>query len=169
VDGKLMADGFISIGVVIERRDSDNRWIDHTWTPVAVLPGANQVDQWLMIDEGDGWARYHARTLALELFKGETEGYRYNLSQTTPLVYVIMQAGEDEDGADYEPCHVTLCPYEAMGYAESGDEFVEGVPLPDALIAWAQGFVDMYHVDEPFKKRKNKKFDQDAIRRAPRA
>ncbi len=164
-----MADGFIEIGIVIERRVSDNRWIDHTWTPVAALPGAKPVEQWVKIDEGDGWERYHARTLALELFKGETEGYRYNLSQTEPQIYVIMQAGEEADDAEYEPCHITVCPYEAMGYAESGDEVVEGVPMPPPIITWTQGFVDMYHVDEPFKKRKNKKFDQSGGRRAPRA
>ncbi len=163
-----MADGFISIGIVIERRESDNPWLDYTWTPVSVLPGAKPIDAWLKIDEGEGWERYHARTLALELFKGETEGYRYNLSQETPLVYVVMQAGDELGDAEYEPCHATLCPYEAMGYAESGDEMVEGVPMPAALITWAQGFVDMYHVDEPFKKRKNKKFDHSGGRRAPR-
>ena len=28
------------VGVVMERRRSDNRWLDFTWHPIAVIPGA---------------------------------------------------------------------------------------------------------------------------------
>ena len=52
---------------------------------------------------------------------------------------------------------VTICPYEAESYTECDEEIVEGVPMPDQIGAWVQQFVDSYHVDEPFKKRKNKK------------
>ena len=28
------------VGIVVERREIDNRWVDYTWQPVAVIPGA---------------------------------------------------------------------------------------------------------------------------------
>ena len=55
------------------------------------------------------------------------------------------------------PFLVTVCPYEAESYTESGEEIVEGVPMPPEILGWVQAFVDTHHVDQPFKKRKQKK------------
>ncbi len=160
--------GKIPIGVVVERRDSSNPWVESSWSTVDVLPGASPVVEWQRLSKGDGWERYHAATLTMELFKGETEGYRYNLTQEQPKIYVVLRQGEGNDEADIIPFLVTACPYEAMGYNESGDEIVDGVPMPAKLISWVQGFVDQYHVEEPFKKRKNKRYDPNDPRQGPR-
>jgi len=29
----------LPLGIVLERRKIDNPWVDHTWRPVAVIPG----------------------------------------------------------------------------------------------------------------------------------
>jgi len=79
-----------------------------------------------------------------------------------------LQQGEEADEKDVIPFLVTACPYEAMGYSESGDEIVDGAQMPAPLIAWIQGFIDDFHVDEPFKKRKNKRYDPNEARRGPR-
>jgi hypothetical protein len=33
--------------------------------------------------------------------------------------------------------------------------------MPPDLVAWVQAFVDKHHVDEPFYKRKRKRYDPD--------
>lgn len=148
----------MTVGVVVERRDSDSRWVDHVWAPVAVIPNPPDVGEpWHELRKGDGWAHFLARTLTLEIFRGETEGYRENLQQPRPAVFVVLRQGEEREDNDVEPFRVTVCPHEAMGYIESGDEIVEGVPMPDEVTTWLQSFVDHHHVDEPFRKRKNKR------------
>jgi hypothetical protein len=52
---------------------------------------------------------------------------------------------------------ITASPAEAEGYLASGDEIVEGVPMPVAVIAWLKDFVDRHHVERPFVKRKRGK------------
>jgi len=164
----MQADASMPLGVVIERRDIDNPWQDVAWRPIAVIANAKRQQEWRELQRGDGWVHILAATLDLDLFRSETEGYRTNLSQDTPTVFVVLRPGEDSDENGVEPFHVTACPYEAMGYHESGDEIVEGVPMPDDVVAWTQNFVDRHHVDAPFQKRKNKRHKDRAHGSRPR-
>ena len=86
----------MKVGVVIERRESDNQWIDHTWQVVSLIPGAAEVDQANEIGRGQGWVQFHAATLPLELFRKETEGYKYNLSLHQPSVFVVLRDDDDD-------------------------------------------------------------------------
>ena len=141
------------LGVVVERRELDNRWQRFAWRPVAVIPGAPPVRQWRELVRGERFVRWHAATLPLVLHRTETEAYRANLSGRTPAIYVALReqpAGPHE----YVPSVVTASPYEAAGYSE---DLVEAVPMPDGLIAWVQEFVRRHHVDEPFQKRRRDK------------
>ncbi|MGH6728372.1 MAG: DUF3305 domain-containing protein [Pseudolabrys sp.] len=148
------------VSVVVERRAATNRWADYLWRPVGVLPPIAG-ERGKQLAEGDGWAQYHAGTLDLELFSGETEGYLNNLSQNVPVVYVVLRRNGDGTGLEFEPFLVTVCPYEAMGYASGGDEIVESVPMPVEIMAWAREFTERHHVAEPFRKRKNKPHRDD--------
>lgn len=161
-----MADAAISLGVVIERRALESAWQDYAWRATAVLPDPGDGGRWRELYRGNGATQFLAGSLNLELFKGDTEGYRSNLSQPTPMVFVVLRPGETAEEREVEPFRLTACPYEAMSYLESGEEIVEGVPMPADVIAWLQKFVAAHHVDEPFKKRKNKRFD--GVRPSPR-
>jgi len=147
------------LGVVTERREIDNPWQQYSWRPVAIIPGAPAVEGRKVLREGEGWVHFHAATLPLELHRRETEAYKVNLAGERPSVYVILREDEDSDDGDYFPFCVTASPYEAQDYLDSGEELVEGVPMDDGLIAWIQGFIDKHHVDEPFYKRKRKRYD----------
>jgi len=150
----------VMLGVIIERRAIDNPWKDYTFHPVAVVPGMSAMDEgsgWRLIREGAGWTHFHAATLELELFAGETEGYKMNLSSLQPHVYVVLAPGEEAEDEEVVPKLVTACPYEAESYMEDSEMIVEGVPMPDELAAWLGAFVDTFHVEETFLKRKNKK------------
>lgn len=149
----------MALGVVIERRDIENRWQSHQWRLVDVIPGAAEIDAPRLLREGPGWAQYHVATPSAVLHRGETEGYKRNLSNAQPVVYVLLRFDGEADDDMPLPSLVTVCPYEAQDYLDAGDlsnELVESVPMPDAIRSWVQDYVEAHHVDEPFKKRKRK-------------
>ena len=156
----MSADASMPVSVVIERRDSDSRWQDFVWCPIGVV-ARSATERWKLLSQGEGWAHFQVGPLELELHRGETEGYLVNLAQSPPLVFVVLRRGEEAEDMDVEPFHVTVCPYEASVYSESGDEIVEGVAMPPEVSAWLADFVARYHVERPFVKRKNKRH-QDA-------
>ncbi len=163
----------LPLGIVLERRDVDNPWVDHSWRTVAVVAGAparSPLGEWTPMGGGEGWAHFHAGTLTLELFPRETEGYKLNLSQDPPRLYVVLR-DEEEGLCDHEvvPFLVTACPYEAQDYLDSGEEQVDAVPMPEAVIAFVETYVGRHHVEEPFHKRKRKGADSadEAFARPP--
>ncbi len=148
----------VSVGIVLERRDSDHPWQDHAWSVQAVMLGGGPAGGWRVVDTGKGWTRYYAGCLDLRLFRRETEGYRQNLARDPPSVFVVLRPGEGEGdgGHEVEPFLITACPFEAQDYMDSGEETVETVPMPAEIAAWIRAFIDRHHVDEPFIKRKQK-------------
>ncbi len=154
----------LALGVVLERRKLDNPWHDHSWRPVAVIPGAPPGDpagDWKLLRSGEDWQHFHAGTLTLELYPGETEGYRTNLSQEPPRLFVVLRGQDEADSAhEFQPFLVTACPYEAQDYLDSGDDIVEPVAMPEAVVAFVQAYIDRHHVDEPFQKRKRKRWSE---------
>ena len=157
----------MSLGVVLERRPSCNQWTDHDWRVDSVLPGASQITDWIEIARGSDkisdWVKFHAATLPLEIFSKETEGYKYNLTLDQPSVFVVLRNSDYEEQGEYAhevfPFLVTVCPYEAQDYLDSGEEIVESVPMPLPVVAWLNEYIEQHYVEEPFKKRKRKEFD----------
>lgn len=149
----------MSVGIVLERRDVDNKWIDHTWHLAGVLPGETAGDadggSWREVARGEGWIQFLTGTLTLEVFRKETEGYKYNLSLEPPQIYVVMAPSDDpDDEHEIDPRHATVCPYEAADYMDGSEDIVEAAPMPPVIAAWVAEFVETHHVDEPFVKRK---------------
>jgi hypothetical protein len=164
----MAADATKTISVVIERRDAKSPWQDYLWRPIGVLPHAAP-ERGTRLAEGEGFAQYQSGSLELELFRGETEGYLTNLSQDPPVVFVVLRRSEGTDGLPYQPFLATVCPYEAMGYEQGGDDVIEGVPMPPEIMDWVREFVVRHHVDVPFQKRKNKRHQDDYGGKRPRA
>jgi hypothetical protein len=159
----------IPLGIVVERRDVDHPWQDHEFVPVGIIPGAADTDSWRELARGDGWVRYHVGTLPLELHRKETESYKVNLSNDPPMIYVMLSTNDDPDSDEEVALSmVTASPYDAQDYLDSGEDILEGIPMPEDLVAWIQSFIDRHHVDEPFYKRKRKRYDPDSADRRPR-
>ena len=160
----------MNLGVVLERRRIDNRWQPFRWRVVGVIPGAPGIDEPQVLRQVDDDIQYHAATLAVELHRRETEGYKLNLSKDTPVIYIILHGDEDDDVAMPRPFIVTACPYEAQDYLDSGglDDMVDSVPMPEAVQGWVAAYVDEHHVDEVFKKRKRKQWKNDEPNFGPR-
>jgi hypothetical protein len=118
------------------------------------LPGAGE-DSWKELRrEGDA-IEYHAATLTLELHRTDTEAYLHGLSAKTPSIYVVMRDSETQDPLDM--VLATASPYEAQDYADTGEELVEKVPMPEGLVAWIRDFVELHHEDDVFVKRRRDK------------
>lgn len=148
------------VGVVIRRLPGVTRWAKWVWTPVAVLPGAAPADWTLLREEGDA-VEFHAATVPLTLYRGEAEAYMVALSQPEPSVYVILRQAEHSAQWPYRVHLVTASPHEAQLYAESGDEIVERVPMPNGLLAWVGSYTQAHYVEEAFVKRKRRRHVED--------
>ncbi len=151
-------DKFLSmpLGIVLRRTPGATRWAKWAWKAVAVLPGSQPAD-WKILREDAGVTEYHAATVPLELHGSDAEAYRMCISDELPCVYVILREGAGE--APLDVVTVTASPYEAQDYADSGEEIVEKVPMPEGLIAWVRDFALEHYEEEEFKKRKRDKKD----------
>lgn len=156
------------LGVVLERRESDNKWETETWRPVAVVPGGaagEDGDGWREIARGGGWEQYFAGTVTLELHHSETEDYRYNLATDPPSVYVLLREDLEID-AGIAPFGATVSLSEAQALLDAEGNIVEPVPMPPAVVQWVGAFTERYHVDQPVYKRK--RVPHDPRRGGPR-
>ncbi len=142
------------LGIVIRRVPGVTRWVKHVWKAVAVLPGAGDA-KWKELRRDGETVEYHAATLPLELFRTDTEAYLHGLSTKVPSIYVVMRESEGDDPLDF--VLATASPYEAQDYADTGEELVEKVPMPEGLGAWIRDYVALHHEDEVFIKRRRNK------------
>ncbi|MEP2533034.1 DUF3305 domain-containing protein [Shimia sp.] len=153
----------LPLGIVIRRTPSVSRWARWTWKAVGVLPGAAQADWQVLRQEGDA-VEYHAATVPLELWHTDTEAYLNGLSARAPSIGVVMRETADADTEQpYEILLATASPYEFQDYADSGEEIVELVPMPEGLIALIRDFVEKHHEDEVFVKRRRDKKHVDLV------
>jgi len=153
----------LQIGIVMRRQPGVTRWARWVWRAAAVLPGAGPAD-WRELRRDGEAVEYHAATRPLTLHRADTEAYRVALSNEPPCVYVILRPEETrevpgEQGPGLVVYMVTASPYEAQDYQDSGEEIVEPVPMPPALIAWVSAFVGTHHVETPFVKRRRDRVD----------
>jgi len=156
------------LGVVVERRRSDHPWQDHSWRPVAVLPGADELSAWRLIAEGPHWQRYYVGSLALELFPKETEAYRINLTAAEPSIYVILRAREAGEEGEVEPFHLTASAEEVQDYLDAGSDVIEAVPMPPVVRHWVEDYVARHHRPDQFEKRERKGWKDAATGAGPK-
>lgn len=150
------------LGIVMRRAPGATKWADWTWKAVAVLPGAAAANWRLLRSDGE-ITEYHAATETLELHRAETEAYRHGLAASDPSVYVILREPPLGTGEQLDVVLATVSPYEAQDYADTGEEIIEKIPMPASLSAWVRDFVDEFHEEEVFKKRKRDKKRIDLV------
>lgn len=148
------SDRNIPVGVVLRRTPGVTRWAEWAWKATAVLPGAGPADWRELRREGDA-VEYHAATRTLELFAAETDAYLHGLCARVPSLFVVLRRITGE--RPLEVLMVTASPYEAQDYADNGEDIVEKVPMPPGLVAWIGEFVEDFHTEEDFVKRRRDK------------
>ncbi|HGG04810.1 MAG TPA: DUF3305 domain-containing protein [Aliiroseovarius sp.] len=153
----------LPLGIVLRKTPGVTRWAKWCWKAVAVLPGAGPAAFRELRREGDV-VEYHAATVPLELWRTDTEAYLSELSTRSPSIYVIMRETDAaDDGPPLEVVLATASPYDAQDYADNGEDIVELVPMPEALLALVRKFIDEHHHDEKFVKRKRNKSRVDLV------
>lgn len=150
------------LGIVLRRTPGATRWARWAWRAVAVLPGAGPADWKELRHEGDA-VEYHAATVELELHRTDTEGYLAELGTRMPAVYVVLRQDEPDCREDIEVTLATVSPFEAQDYADTGEEMIEQIPMPDALRAWVEAFVEAHHQPRKFIKRRRDKQRVDMV------
>jgi len=133
---------------------------------VKVFPGSEWA-RW-PTPEAAGWssaklkaARDHAATLKLDLHGAETEAYVHGLGADVPCVYVVMRPIPGATDRPFKLALVTASPYEAQDYCDSAEEVVEKVAMTPGLMAWVQEFVEEFHQEEAFVKRRRDRLRTD--------
>ena len=147
------------VGVVIRRSKVDNPWIDHVWTPLAVLPEAPATAAWTRLESGPEGDTYYAGAATIELFPSETGNYRDNLIDGAPFLWVALR--EASGGSELELAAVTADPTEGESLFESGLPVVAKAAMPPEVAAWVAAYVDAYHVERVFLKRQRDKSGPD--------
>jgi len=151
----------LPLGIVLRKTPGVTRWAKWVWRAVAVLPGAGPAE-WRELRRDGDCVEYHAATVPLELYRTDTEAYLTELSTETPSIYVVMREC-DETESGLEIVLATVSPFDGQDYADNGEDIVELVPMPPALIAWVHDWVEKHHEEEKFIKRRRDKRRVDQV------
>lgn len=140
--------------VVMERKVLVNRWVDHRWEAISVLPAdihqsnaEAQGPQCLLQDSQTEQWLYPA--LPLSLHGDEVDDYRLNLSAPEPRLFVITR----EDEGRQVPIMISVSYGVAARMLDAG-ETVDGIPLPEELWQWAAQFSEANFRPPEVKKQK---------------
>ena len=155
-----------AVGVIVERRPAKSRWQSHVWRVVELLPGRPATPPWTVLAEAEGTTRFYAGTTDLVVYSKETEALVHNLGAKQPAVWVVLRPADKGPG-DAAPglklLMATVDAGEAQAHADTGDDLVEMVAMPDTVRAWLAPFVAAHHVDRPKYKRKRERADPEAL------
>jgi hypothetical protein len=159
-----MAQDHFMIGAVVAKRQLRGPWASHAWLPVAALPAAPDIPEWTRLGtEGDD-ETFYAGAVEVALHARATGHYRDNVTSAQPSLWVVLRPIGDE----VELASATADPYEGEALAESIGDIVEAVPMPADIRARVQAFIDAFHVEQSFFKRRRDRADPEALaRRGP--
>jgi hypothetical protein len=158
-----MTEAIREVGVVLRRRAIDNPWIDHSWSPLNVLEEVPATAPWTVLSREPDTTIYYAGSASIELFSSDTAAYRDNLADGAPRIWVALR--RQDGGDELELTKVTADPTEGEAMFESGCDVIGTVPMPPEIAVWIAAFVDQFHVERVFHKRKR---DRAGDKRAPR-
>ncbi len=151
----------LPLGIVLRKTPGVTRWAKWVWRAVAVLPGAGPAEWRELRRDGDA-VEYHAATVPLDLYRTDTDAYLTELSTETPSIYVVMRE-YDASESGLEVVLATASPFDGQDYADNGDDIVELVPMPPALVALVHDWVEKHHKEEKFVKRRRDKRRIDMV------
>jgi Protein of unknown function (DUF3305) len=152
----------IPIGVVVERYKARTPWVDFVWRPASVLVGVPAAVPWTPLgSEGDKMT-FYGGAATIELHRTETANYLSNLASEAPQLWVVLRPTGSEPA--YEVLSVTADPAEGEAFTEAGNDLVETVPMPQAIIEMVEAFVAKHHVERVFFKRQRDQADPGGTR-----
>jgi len=142
----------LTVGVIVERRKAKNPWVDFVWQPVEAVIVLPPLEPWSVMREEGTTTRFYAGSFTMELHPRETVSYKINLDSGEPAIYVVLR----EDSAMPHGVRLELAspsPAEAEAYMD-GSATVDKVPMDEDITAWLVAYMQAFHVEEQFRKRK---------------
>jgi hypothetical protein len=152
------------VGILVAKRRLTGPWASHAWLPKAVLPAAPDTPPWTRLHGDDQEEVFYGGALELALHPSETGHYRDNLASERPSLWVTLRPVADS----HELGVVTADPYAGEGLTEGMGEILEAVPMPPEIRDWIAAYVEAFHVERQFFKRKRDRADPEALARRPR-
>jgi hypothetical protein len=126
------------------------------------LPAAPEMPAWTKLSGDVEEDIYYAGPFELSLHPSETGHYRDNLASGRPSLWVLLQpVGGDE----YAIGAVTADPYEGEALTQGNGEIVEAVAMPSEVQGMIAAFIEAFHVERQFIKRKRDRTDPEALAR----
>jgi hypothetical protein len=153
-DGSATALARIPVGVVVERRPARSPWLDVLWRPIAVLAGGSSAAPWTPISATGETVLFYAGETVVELHRTETANYRDNLASGAPMLWAVLRPAASVH--PYDLVTVTADPAEGEAFTDAGNDLVETVPMPAAIVAAIGNFIAEHHVEQPFIKRRRR-------------
>jgi Protein of unknown function (DUF3305) len=150
----------ITVGVVVERRKARSPWLKFLWRPVSILVGEPSAAPWTPIGPERDVVLFYAGACTIELHRSDTANYRDNLASGAPALWVILRRTASEPA--YEVLTVTADPSEGEAFTDAGNDLVEAVPMPAAIIEIIEDFIARHHVERPFVKRRRDRAEPQA-------
>ena len=151
----------ITVSAVIEKRVSDNPWIDFSYRAIGVIVGESAASRQIKSIYEDGEVEHFLVSgLRVRLHEDECESYYHNLMSPKPSFYIVADTPDDPDEMPV-PYLVSMSFDEVHAYLE-GDEQVYAVEIPAELYQWAEAFVLMHYVAVKKTKRKLKNWHGQA-------
>jgi len=157
-----MTEASREVGVVVARRVVDNPWIDHVWSPALVLDEVPAAAPWTVLRTAPDATMYYAGAASIDLFSSDTANYRDNLADGEPRIWVALR--RHDGGSELELTKVTADPTEGEAIFESGCDVIGTVSMSPGIAAWIAAFVDEFHVERVFHKRKRDRAGGDRPR-----
>ena len=158
-----MTEGSREVGVVMRRRAIDNPWIDHMWSPTMILDEVPATSPWTVLSADSHAAVYYAGSASIDLFSSDTGNYLDNLADGEPRIWIALR--RQEGSPELELTKVTADPTEGEAMFESGCDVIGTVPMPPDIASWIAAFVDQFHVERAFIKRKRDRAGGDGPRK----
>lgn len=150
----------LAVAVIMQRRASQSRWVDHVWEPHGVLLGhEGESAPRLLVDRSEVKQWLHPG-FTLVLHRDELEGYYLNVSASEPRVFVLWRM-EGESGL---PLDVTASAEEGGRWLDGGHS-VDGVAMPPEIFAWVGDYVEHNYRPEPKQRIKPRSFIHPKDRR----
>ena len=156
----------IPVGVVVGRSKGAGPWTDFLWRPVGVLSGVPETPAWTKLSDDGERATFYAGSADIELFRSEASNYRDNVMTETPLLWIALRPTAADP--PYTLAGVTADPAEGEAWAGIGNDIVDSVAMPDAILQAVADFVAQHHVEHTFRKRERDRANPEALaRRTP--
>lgn len=156
----------IEVGVLVERRPAVTQWAEHVWAATELLLDPPAVPAWTLLRQEGGRAVFFAGSAEIRLFRTETDNLKHNMEAAEPRVWAVLRPSETAPGMALQ-C-VTADPGEAHLYADSGNDLVEPLAMPDPLAEAIRAFIAVHHQERVHHKRKRDRADPEALARRVR-